>query len=132
MERIAFEDVEGNFGRPEILKGNSVHGKLDAQHPFHPLQKSEANYHMNKDHSEMDMLRRTFGVGFPLKLQMERKAASQVGHLPCITTASRASLDALVGTDATIGFDDVMGKPENFESMTALPFNMIEKQMKFC
>jgi len=130
MDRPAFEDFEGHFGRPEILVANSVHGKLDALHPYHPLEKSEANFHKNRDEAEMDMLRRTFGIGFPLKLQMERKAVSQVGHLSCITTATKPSLDALLGTDATIGFDDILGKPENFENMTALPFNMIEKQMK--
>lgn len=81
---------------------------------------------------EMDMLRRTFGLGFPLKLQMEKKAVRQIGHLPCITTTHRIGLDALMGTDSTIDFDDVLGKPENFEGMTAMPFNMIEKQMKFC
>jgi hypothetical protein len=131
MERTAMEDMEGNFGRPEIMSANSVHGKLDAQHPYHPLEKSESNFHKNKDEAEMDMLRRTFGLGFPLKLQMERKAVSQVGHLSCISTATRPGLDALLGTDATICFDDVLGKPEDFENMTALPFNMIEKQMKF-
>ena len=35
-------------------------------------------YFRNRDEAEMDMLRRTFGIGFPLKLQMERKAVSQV------------------------------------------------------
>ena len=34
----------------------------------------------NRDEAEMDMLRRTMGLGFPLKLQMERKAVSKVSQ----------------------------------------------------
>ena len=37
----------------------------------------------NKEEAEMEMLRRSFGLAFPLKLQMERKAAKKV-KLMCI------------------------------------------------
>ena len=39
---------------------------------------------------------------------------------------SKASLEALLGTDQSIGFDDIMGQPENFESIPQLPFNVID------
>ena len=37
----------------------------------------------NKEEAEMEMLRRSFGLAFPLKLQMERKAAKKVKFM-CI------------------------------------------------
>jgi hypothetical protein len=53
-----------------------------------------------------------------------------VGHLPCLSAGrSYASLDALTGRDITIGFDDVFGKPEDFENLPALPFNAIQKTL---
>jgi len=128
----AFEDREGQFGVPQVMTANgSVQERMDRQHPHHPLIRSETNYIKNKEEAEMEMLRRSFGLAFPLKLQMERKAAKKVGHLPCITTACRPSLDALMGSESSIGFDDVMGRPEDFESLPALPFNIIENHLKF-
>jgi hypothetical protein len=53
----------------------------------------------------------------------------QVGHLPCITTCSRASLDALTGADLVLGFDDIYGKPEHFECLPAMPFNVVDKHL---
>lgn len=126
--KVASEDKEGQFGVPQVMQtAGSVQGRMDTQHPHHPIINSELNYHKNKEEAEMDMLRRSFGLAFPLKLQMERKAATKVGHLPCITTTCRPSLDALLGSDATIGFDDTLGQPEDFESLPALPFNIIDK-----
>ena len=75
------------------------------------------------------MLRRTRGQAMALKLVMERKAASKVGHLPCISLANKASLDALTGDDFAIGFDDMFGKMENFENMTDSPFNVVGKYL---
>ena len=92
------------------------------------------------------MLRRTMGMAMPLKLAMEKKviylqfdtrtsdhdrvqAVSRVGHLPCLSVASKASLEALTGADCNIGFDDVFGKMENFEAMTDSPFNVVNKYL---
>ena len=75
------------------------------------------------------MLRKTMGLAMPLRLAMEKKAASKVGHLPCLSVASKASLEALTGEDFNIGFDDVFGKMENFESMTDSPFNVVNKYL---
>ena len=92
------------------------------------------------------MLRRTMGMAMPLKLAMEKKvrllvviflpiievyfqAVSKVGHLPCLSVSSKASLEALTGEDFNIGFDDVFGKFENFESMTESPFNVVNKYL---
>ncbi|XP_023327647.1 proteasome maturation protein-like [Eurytemora carolleeae] len=113
------------FTQTKILCGISVQKKMDEMHPYHPLYKSEANYHKNRDEAEMDMLRRTMGLGFPLKLQMERKLAGKVGHLPCITTSSHASLDALQGIDTTISYDDIFGQAEFMEAIPDLPFNAV-------
>ena len=79
--------------------------------------------------AELRMLRRTQGQAMALKLAMERKAASKVGHLPCLSLASRASLDALTGADGNIGFDDIFGQRENFENLTDSPFNVVGKYL---
>jgi len=130
MNTYATEDIEGKFAVPEVMCNSSVRGKLDAKYPHHPLIKSETLFHKNCEEAELDMLRRSMGMAFPLKLQMERKAALKVGHLPCITTSVRPSYDALRGHDQRIGFDDIFGQPENFESIPALPFNVIENHLK--
>lgn len=57
------------------------------------------------------------------------QAVSRVGHLPCLSVASKASLEALTGADCNIGFDDVFGKMENFEAMTDSPFNVVNKYL---
>jgi hypothetical protein len=59
------------------------------------------------------MLRKTMRMSMPRKLSVERKAASRVGHLPCLSVAS---LDALTGQDMVMGCDDMFGKMENFEN----------------
>merc|ERR1719275_510697 len=80
--------------------------------------------------AELNMLRKTMGAAMPLKLSMERKAASKVGHLPCLSAGrSMASLEALTGADMAIGFDDVYGKAEDFEMLPPLPFNAIQKTL---
>nr|AQS22663.1 proteasome maturation protein [Pseudodiaptomus poplesia] len=131
MNSVAMEDREGKFGVPEVMLDNdSVVNRMDQKHPHHPLYVSEKNYHKNKEEAELEMLRRTMGIAMPLKLQMEKKFTSVVGHLPCISTRSNASYEALLGIDSDIGFDDIMSKPENFENMTALPFNLVEKHFQ--
>merc|ERR1719286_103805 len=112
-------DLEGNFATPDIFARDGVTSRMDAKFPFHPLEKSEAKYKSNIDQSEMMMLRRTMGM----------KAVSKVGHLPCLSVSSKASLEALTGEDFNIGFDDVFGKFENFESMTESPFNVVNKYL---
>lgn len=100
----------------------------------------------------MHMLRKTMGMAMPMRLAMEKKvihntynmkqrselciifksffqAANKVGHLPCISVRSMASLDALTGADNNIGFDDQFGKMENFEMMTDSPFNVVNKYL---
>ena len=58
------------------------------------------------------------------------QAASRVGHLPCLSVASKASLEALTGQDMVMGFDDMFGKVENYESMTDTPFNDMQKYLE--
>merc|ERR1712240_54084 len=123
-------EAEGQFGKPEFLARSGVNARMDTKFPHHPLMPSEAGYKKNVEAAELNMLRKTMGIAMPLKLAMERKAASRVGHLPCLTAGrSQASLEALTGADMTIGFDDVFGKPEDFEMLPPLPFNAIQKAL---
>ena len=81
-------DCEGKFARPDIFNRDGVTARMDAKFPFHPLEKSEAKYNKNIEESEYQMLRRTMGLAMPLKLAMEKRAASKVGHLPCVSVRS--------------------------------------------
>jgi len=127
--KIDRSDVEGQFAKPEFFARDGVQSKMDNKFPHHPLMKSEINYKENWEQAELNMLRKTMGLAMPLKLSMERKAASRVGHLPCLSVASNASLEALTGQDMMMGFDDLYGKVENFESMTDVPFNVVGKYL---
>ena len=51
---------------------------MDSKFPHHPLMPSEASYKKNVEAAELNMLRKTMGAAMPLKLAMERKAASKV------------------------------------------------------
>lgn len=105
-------------------------GRMDTKFPHHPLMPSEAAYKTNVEAAELDMLRKTMGAAMPLKLCMERRAVSRIGHLPCLSAGrSMASLEALTGADMAIGFDDMFGKEEEFELLPALPFNAVQKAL---
>ena len=54
---------------------------MDTKFPHHPLMPSEAAYKKNVEAAELNMLRKTMGAAMPLKLSMERKAASKVVSL---------------------------------------------------
>ena len=86
-------------------------------------------YQKNVEQSEYHMLRKTMGMAMPLRLAMEKAAAGKVGHLPCLSVASKASYEALTGQDFNIGFDDVFGKMENCEMITDSPFNVVNKYL---
>ena len=59
---------------------------------------------------------------------MEKRAAAQVGHLPCVTNRSNFQMDILEGKDDILSFEDVLGQPQNFEGITN-PHDVIEKRL---
>ena len=63
-----------------------------------------------------------------LKIQMEKRLVSGNGHLPCITTRSNFARDILEDNDSIISFNDVLGKPENFEGLCQ-PHDVIEASL---
>lgn len=85
------------------------------------------SYQKNIEASELNMLRKTMGLAMPLKLAMERKSVSKIGHLPCISGGGNAMLEALTGQDSIMGFDDMFGKLENFETLPDTPFCVVDK-----
>jgi len=91
----------------------------------HPLEQSEAQWEEHQDKIRMTILRNTQGLHAPMKLMMERRAASQVGRLPCLPS-HRVALDVLTGRDEDIGFEDVLGVDS--EQM-GQPHAMIEKRL---
>merc|ERR1712050_238440 len=115
----------GPFGVHETMwEGfKSVQSRTSASHP---LERSELEYNSNNERRQMKSLRRTQGLHAPLRLQMERKAASKVSRLPFMHS-SGLMYDGLVGRLETIDFDDVLCQPSEAETM-GLPHLMTEKQ----
>ena len=63
---------------PPYMIRSGVNARMDSKFPHHPLMPSEASYKKNVEAAELNMLRKTMGAAMPLKLSMERKAASKV------------------------------------------------------
>ena len=68
------------------------------------------------------------GFHAPIKIQMEKRLVSGNGHLPCITTRSNFSRDILEDKDSIVSFDDLLGRPENFEGLSQ-PHDVIEASL---
>jgi proteasome maturation protein len=117
-----------DYGVGDRLK-TGLTKKADTLSAGHPLEQSESHFSLNRDMGDMKQLRMIQGMHAPLKIQMEKMALSQVGHLPCISQRSNLLLDVITGRDETIGFEDLYGKPEDYEGMTGLPHNAIEKSL---
>lgn len=75
----------------------------------------------------MVMLRNIQGLHAPLRIGMELKAASKIGHLPFLPS-SNAMLDSLTGRDIDIGPDDVFNTPE-FREITGQPHAVVERSL---
>lgn len=75
----------------------------------------------------MTILRNTQGLHAPLRVNMELKAAKQVGRLPFLQS-SNIMHDVLTGRDLEIGPEDVFNTAEFKETM-GQPHAMIEKSL---
>lgn len=75
----------------------------------------------------MVMLRNIQGLHAPLRIGMEMKAASKVGHLPFLPS-SNAMLDTLSGSDIDVGPEDVFNTAE-FREIAGQPHAMVERSL---
>jgi len=94
----------------------------------HPIERSEKSFSQKSEDAVMESLRMQQGFHAPLKIQMEKRLVSGNGHLPCITTRSNFARDILEDNDSIISFNDVLGKPENFEGLCQ-PHDVIEASL---
>merc|ERR1711936_543483 len=126
IDIMAGLDLRGDLGMADKL-GN---GLSQVRHPIeavHPIQTSEKNFQKNREMAQMAQLQKMQGIHAPIRLQMEKRLVSKAGHLACITTRSNVSADILNGTDGSIGFEDFLGQPENYEGMClSNPHDVIE------
>lgn len=72
----------------------------------HPLEKREKNRFERQQYQDLAILRTQLGIHAPLRLLTERKAASQIGHLP-ILPRSNFQLEVLDGRDELISPEDI-------------------------
>ncbi|ETN62545.1 proteasome maturation protein [Anopheles darlingi] len=91
----------------------------------HPLKHSEENYNQHRHNLNMQMLRQREGLAAPLKLTMELKAVSKVGHLPFLPSTNIAR-DVLTGRDEMIEFSDIFNTPDHQEIIRQ-PHAVMEK-----
>ncbi|XP_034825334.1 proteasome maturation protein [Maniola hyperantus] len=117
---------EGQFGiaSPMVAGLGATKNKLGMSHP---LQASERNYHQNEENMNMSMLRNVQGCHAPMKLAMERKFASKVGHLPFLPS-SNLQHDVFTGRYLDIGFEDILNTPE-FCEISGQPHAVVERSL---
>lgn len=75
------------------------------------MEQLEKSYSVREEAMNMAILKKTQGIGAPLKLMMERKAASEVGRLPFLPS-SNLMKEVLEGKDEDLGFESFLGNPE--------------------
>ncbi|XP_062551662.1 proteasome maturation protein [Armigeres subalbatus] len=93
----------------------------------HPLKQSELNYDQHRQNLNYQMLRNREGLAAPLKLTMELKSVSRVGHMPFLPSTNVAR-DVLTGRDELIDFTDLFNNDENSEFMRQ-PHAVMEKTL---
>jgi len=110
-------------------KSTMLHGfaAAAAHTNVHPLEILERNYRERVDATNFAVLKRTQGIHAPLKLMMEREAASKIGRLPFLPS-SNIMRDVLEGRDEDIGFEDILNDPSQPEFLGA-PHLMVERQL---
>lgn len=75
----------------------------------------------------MVMLRNTQGLHAPMRIAMERKAASKIGHLPFLPS-SNVMIESLTGRDLEIGPEDIFNTSE-FCEVAGQPHAVVEKSL---
>ncbi|XP_074649977.1 proteasome maturation protein-like [Tubulanus polymorphus] len=117
---------QGPFGINEAM-WNGPHNVESDLTCVHPLQASEQQFYSNEERQDLLMLRNTQGIHAPLKLQMERNVAKQIGRLPCFKSSNLMN-DILTGKIYSIDFDDVLNtEPESVGN----PHVLVEKKFGF-
>ncbi|XP_058447734.1 proteasome maturation protein [Malaya genurostris] len=94
---------------------------------IHPLKQSEINYDQHRQNLKLQMLRNREGLAAPLKLTMELKSMSKVGHLPFLPSTN-VGRDVLTGRDELLDFTDVFNVEENTEILRQ-PHAVMEKHL---
>ncbi|RWS22703.1 proteasome maturation protein-like isoform X2 [Leptotrombidium deliense] len=104
-KRNCFEENKVNPERNVLLDGFTAPRNYVSVR--HPLEKADVSFKQRADEMTFSMLKNVQGVQAPLKLLMERRAASQVGRLPFMHS-SNLMLDILEGNDDVIGSEDFL------------------------
>nr|ACO15431.1 Proteasome maturation protein [Caligus clemensi] len=117
-----------SFGLSNSLLQGITPKKDSLAKSVHPLEATERNYDDNVLQGKLDMISRTAGRGAALRLGMELKTTSSVGHFPVFSNRNYFSRDVILNRDSTMSFKDVLGQPENSERGVTLPHAILEKQ----
>ena len=113
-----------SFGLPDQLVDGLEKTSTKATHP---LELTEKNWDANKEDMFYSMLRKTQGLHAPLKLQMEKHCAQQIGRLSCLAS-SNIMERVLTDTASDISPADVFGYRMDAE-VIGQPHIMAEKDL---
>eukprot|EP00128_Syssomonas_multiformis_P006394 Colp12_sorted_trinity150504_noHs@23023 len=117
----------GNFGVHDTLR-LGLHQAKDDLSSAHPVKYIQENSLKTKEQQRFNMLSRTHGQHFPMKLQMERNLVTQARRLPGLHT-SNVALETLLGLDECIEYEDFLNDPREQERMPADVHTLMEKRM---
>ncbi|ORX64040.1 proteasome maturation factor UMP1 [Anaeromyces robustus] len=84
---------------------------VDEVLPPHPLQARLENWDETQNKLHMSMLRNSYGIHVPIRLQMEKAIVSQINRAPhqLHSEYNNLGLDILNGVDNTLAFEDFLG-----------------------
>jgi proteasome maturation protein len=84
---------------------------VDEVLPAHPLQTRLEHWDETQNKLHMTMLRNTYGMHVPIRLQMEKAIVSQLNHAPhhLHPECNNVGLDILNGVDNSLAFEDFLG-----------------------
>ncbi|XP_074597273.1 proteasome maturation protein [Brevipalpus obovatus] len=109
-----------------------LHGfskSVDIQRKPCPLEESEKTFPKRQDDIRLATLRSEQGIAAPLKLMMERKAASRVGRLPFLAS-SNLMTEVLTGSIDSIDFHDIYNDPTDHIEVLRVPSLVMDYQQK--
>jgi len=84
---------------------------VDEVLPAHPLQARLENWDETQNKLHMTMLRNSYGMHVPIRLQMEKAIVSQINRAPhqLHPAHNNVGLDILNGVDCSLAFEDFLG-----------------------
>ncbi|RWS14122.1 proteasome maturation protein-like protein [Dinothrombium tinctorium] len=123
--QIKCEKNKVNPERSTLLDGFAKPANLISVR--HPLEMNEQHFKESSDAMDFALLRQVQGIHAPLRLMMERKAASEVGRLPFLPS-SNLMLDVLESREDSLNAEDFLNDVSTPETV-GIPHMVMERKL---